>query len=232
MMTRKTITYLPEKKLILLTPGGLSLDEINPIKLLGPKVRVYNNDTLINERNGMSYCYYEDLIPKFDNFDLLMFIKNPYWRILEVYLWKYLYYESYGTTLTKTFKKTIKKLYSTLDIGSEKENRYYVSPQNFGLTENYFICENFQSEFKKWFDIEIDSDVRSNVRVNKPTSLYDLSMDTVSDFYDSESAEIIYEKHKKVFDKFGYDFYSYLDYHDPVRKIHVLHGDLTNKFEI
>ena len=105
MMTRKTITYLPEKKLILLTPGGLSLDEINPIKLLGPKVRVYNNDTLINERNGMSYCYYEDLIPKFDNFDLLMFIKNPYWRILEVYLWKYLYYESYGTTLTKTFKK-------------------------------------------------------------------------------------------------------------------------------
>ncbi len=147
-------------------------------------------------------------------------------------LWKYLYYESYGSSITKTFKKTIKKLYGTLDIGSEKENRLYVNPQNLNLTNNYFICENFQSEFKKWFNFEIEVQPRQNIRVNKPTSLYDLSMQSLSDFYDSESAEIVYNKHRKVFEKFNYDFYSYLDYHDPIRKIHVLHGDLVNKFEI
>lgn len=233
MITRKTITFLSDRNLILLTPAGLSIDELELIKILDPTIKVYgSNDDLINERKGISYMYYETLISKFENPNLLMFIKNPYWRILEVYLWKYLYYESYDSSITKTFKKTIKRLYGTLDIGSEKENRLYVGPQNLNLTDNFFICENFQTEFKKWFDLEVDINPRQNVRVNKPTSLYDLSMESLSDFYDSESAEIIYNKHQKVFEKFGYDFYSYLDYHDPMKKIHVLHGDLVNKFEI
>lgn len=232
MITKKTITYLSDKNMVLLIPAGLSLDELEPIKILSPTIKVYHDDEFVKERRGISYMYYESLIPNFDNPELLMFVKNPYWRILEVYLWKYLYYESYGSSITKTFKKTIKKLYGTLDVGSEKENRLYVNPQNLNLTNNYFICENFQSEFKKWFSFEIEVQPRQNIRVNKPTSLYDLSMQSLSDFYDSESAEIVYNKHRKVFEKFNYDFYSYLDYHDPIRKIHVLHGDLVNKFEI
>ena len=233
MIIRKTITFLSDKNLILLTPAGLSIDELNLIKILDPTIKVYDdNDDLINERKGVSYMYYETLIPKFENPNLLMFIKNPYWRILEVYLWKYLYYESYDSSITKTFKKTIKRLYCTSDIGSERGNRLYVSPQNLNLTDNFFICESFQTEFKKWFNLEVEMKPRQNVRVNKPTSLYDLSMESLSDFYDSESAEIIYNKHQEVFEKFGYDFYSYLDYHNPVKKIHVLHGDLINKFEI
>ncbi len=232
MLTRKTITYLPEKKLILLIPAGLSVDEINQLKILNSKIMVCNDNDIIKERLGISYCYHESLIPKLENYNLLMFIKNPYWRVLEIYLWKYLYHPPYDNSITKTFKKTIKRLYGTLDIGSEKENRFYVDPQNLGLTENYFICENFKSELQKWFKIEANSQPRKNVRIIRPTSSYDLSMETVSDFYDSESAEIIYKKHQKVFEKFGYDFYSYLDYHEPVKKIHVLHGDLVNKFEI
>lgn len=232
MINRKTITHLPDKKRILLIPAGLSFDELSPLKILDPKIKFYNDDEFLNEKSGISYCYYETLIPKFENYDSLMFIKNPYWRILEIYLWKYLYHPSYGSTPTKTFKKTIKKLYGTLDLGLEKENRIYVSPQNLDLTENFFVCENYKTEFNKWFGFEIEPVHRHNIRVQKPTSLYDLSLETFSDFYDSESAEIIYNKHKKVFERFGYDFYSYLDHHDEVKKIHVLHGDLVNKFEI
>lgn len=232
MINRKTITHLPDKKRILLIPAGLSFDELSPLKILDPKIKFYNDDEFLNEKSGISYCYYETLITKFENYDSLMFIKNPYWRILEIYLWKYLYHPSYGSTITKTFKKTIKRLYGTLDLGLEKENRIYVSPQNLDLTENFFVCENYKTEFNKWFGFEIDSVLRHNIRVQKPTSLYDSSLETFSDFYDSESAEIIYSKHEKVFDKFGYDFYSYLDYHNPIKKIHVLHGDLVNKFEI
>lgn len=232
MLTRKTITHLPDKKLILLIPAGLSFDELTPLKILDPKIKFYDGDEFLNEKNGISYCYYETLISRFENYDSLMFVKNPYWRILEIYLWKYLYQPCYGNTITKTFKKTIKRLYGSLDLGLEKENRIYVSPQDLNLTKNYFVCENYKSELKRWFNIETEVVPRSNVRLERPTSLYDFSIDTLSDFYDSESAEIIYEKNIKIFEKFGYDFYSYLDYHDPVRKIHALHGDLINKFEI
>lgn len=232
MIVKKRITYLPKKNMVLLIPPGLHPDETQGLLNLSPTVIRHKPDGSIKEKMGISESFTESLIPEFPDFKKLMFVKNPYWRTLEIYLRKYLYRVSYDNTITQTFKKTIEKLYGKSEIGSESENREFVLPQNLNLTENFFICENFVSELKRWFDVDINFEPRSNVGMIKKTSIYDLSMTTFSDFFDLECGEMIYEKNIEVFEKFGYDFYSYLDYHDPIRKIHVLHGNLTNKFEI
>lgn len=232
MFERKRITYLKDKKLILLVPPGLSTDEMNELKFLDPTIRVYKDKGVYSERFGVSYKFDESLINDFPDFQKIMFIKNPYWRTLEIYLWQYLYRVSYGTDQTQSFKKTIKKLYEGDVSEMEYENKLYVSPQNISLTKNYFICENFGTELQKWFGNNLESIVRPNIRSIKPSSIYDLTMETASDFYDRECAEMVYEKNRQIFEEFNYDFYSYLDSHNPVKKIHALHGDPINKFEI
>lgn len=232
MIETKRITYLRDKKLVLLIPSGLSNQERSYFRELSPTIRKINKENEINEGFGVSQDFSEELLQDFQGFTKLMVIKNPYWRVLEIYLWNYLYRAQYGFFVTETFKKTIKRLYSQTEIGLEKENRYFVRPQNLNLTDNYFLCEDYIREYKKWFDIEITETPSQNTRMITNPPIYDLSMESVSDFYDSESAQIIYEKHQKIFEKFGYSFYSYLDFHNPVKKIHVLHGDLVNKFEI
>ena len=231
MFETKRVTYLEDRKTVLLIPAGLSKEERVHLKNLKPTINKLNEQNEIIQGFGLSQDFSEDLLSDFQDYQKLMFIKNPYWRILEIYLWNYLYRVQYGFHLTQSFKKTIKRLYSQAEIGLEKENRYFVRPQNLNLTENYFICENYLEEYKKWFGVHITDKPQQNTRMLTNPPVYDLSMISVSDFYDRESASIIYEKHQSVFNKFGYNFYSYLDFHDPIRKIHVLHGDLVNKFE-
>ena len=63
-------------------------------------------------------------------------------------------------------------------------------------------------------------------------SNYHASQKTLSDFYDADIAEIVYNRFEEYFVKFGYDRYSYLDFHGQVEKIHALHGNQTNIFHL
>ena len=77
-----------------------------------------------------------------------------------------------------------------------------------------------------------DPNVKYFESVKTGGSNYLWSIKNFSDFYDRETAEIVYEKHKNYFEVFNYDFYSYLDFYDPIEKVHALHGKQTNIFHI
>lgn len=233
MGERSLISLFEEKKYVVLVPEGLSKPEMEVISSLGIITKIYKENELYKEYEGVTDRYDETLIGNFPEYTKLLFVKNPYWRTLEYYLWKYIYSTEYDGRKTETFKKTIKRLYED-DVFSpvETKNKKAIEPQNLNLTENYFICEDFKNECSKWFDIEIQLNPKNYSRIPNSSSFYDSSMLTMSDFYDKESAEMVYEKNRDVFEKFNYSFYSYLDFHNPVRKIHSLHGGITNNFEI
>jgi hypothetical protein len=107
-----------------------------------------------------------------------------------------------------------------------------MGPQNILQYYNFFKVENFSEEMSKWFGVTVNEDIEYFSKLKKVSSHYHESMECISDFFDRESASIIYEIHQPIFEKFGYSFYSYLDYHDEVNKIHHLHGDIVNKFEM
>lgn len=233
MSERSLISVFEEKKYLVLVPEGLSKSEMETISTFGIITKIYKENELFKQYEGVTDRYDESLFYYFPNYQKLLFVKNPYWRTLEYYLWKYIYSTEYDNRKTETFKKTIKRLYEE-DNFSEREmkNKKAIEPQNLNLTENYFLCEDFKNESFKWFNVEIQTTPQNYSRIPNSSSFYDSSMLTMSDFYDKESAEMVYERNKSVFEKFGYSFYSYLEFHDPVRKIHSLHGNLTNNFEL
>jgi len=106
---------------------------------------------------------------------------------------------------------------------------------------NEFSDRTFKSA-EEWalphFDeiIYLESIKDPNVKYFEPIktggSNYLWSIKNFSDFYDRETAEIVYEKHKNYFEVFNYDFYSYLEFYDPIEKVHALHGKQTNIFHV
>jgi hypothetical protein len=233
MSERSLISVFEKKKYLVLIPEGLSKPEMETICTFGSVTKIYKENELFKQYEGVTDRYDEKLFNNFPDYQKLMFVKNPYWRTLEYYLWNYCYSSEYENRKTETFKKTIKSLYEENNFSfREMKNKKAIQPQNLNLTENYFLCEDFINESYKWFDVEVLTNPKPFLRIPNSSSFYDSSMLTMSDFYDKESAERVYEKNKSVFEKFGYSFYSYLDFHDPVRKIHSLHGNLTNNFEL
>lgn len=233
MSERSLISVFDEKKYLVLIPEGLSKPEMEVISTLGIITKIYKENELFKQYEGLTDRYNEELFDFFPDYEKLLFVKNPYWRTLELYLWKYIYSDEYDGKKTEDFKKTIKKLYDDDNFfGRELKNKKAVQPQDLNLTENYFVCENLKEESLKWFNLKINLTPKPFSRIPNSSSFYDSSMLTMSDFYDKECAEMIYEKNRDIFEKFGYGFYSYLDFHDPVRKIHSLHGNPINNFEL
>jgi hypothetical protein len=230
---KQFITHIPNKKMILICPKGISFEQMEIIsKTTGSKVSTYENNEKLKEVDGISDNFNEELLSDFPNYQKLMIIKNPYWRILQSYLWNFLYKVSYPFPPVATFKKTIKSLYFDSNFPLQHERlRFEMKSQKIDGIDNFFITEDFQNQMKFWFDEKVESDTPYNSVLTKVSSNYHESMSSLSEFYDRESAEIIYEENRNVFEKFNYSFHSYLDFHTPVKKVHHLHGDLVNKFE-
>lgn len=233
MNERSLISVFEEKKYLVLIPEGLSKPEMETINTFGIITKIYKENELFKQYEGVTDRYDERLFDFHSKYEKLLFVKNPYWRTLELYLWKYIYSTEYDGRKTETFKRTIHRLYNESDFSvREMKNKMAVMPQNINLTSNFFVCEDFVNETSKWFDIKLMSAPKNYSRIPNSSSFYESSMMTMSDFYDKESAEMIYEMNREIFERFNYSFYSYLDFHDPVRKIHSLHGNLKNNFEL
>lgn len=230
---RKFINIIPSQNLILICPKGLSFEQMEYIhKNLNTQTQVYLDGELVRDAKGLSDTYDEDLNMLYPDYDKLVFIKNPYWRILHIYLWNFLYVSNPAVPKVETFKKTLISIYKNRDENI-KINRIWheMSPQPIEGYDKFFKVEDFVTEFKNWFGSEIKEVPEYFSQMKNVSSNYHQSMTSLSDFYDRESAEIVYQVHKPIFDKFGYSFHSYLDYHSPTQRIHQLHGDLSNKFE-
>lgn len=229
---RKIISFNHDKKLILMCPKGLSFEQMRFLsENTNSYTQHYEDNKLIREGNVISDTYDESLNHIFPEYEKLVFVKNPYWRILQIYLWNFLYTPKYDSI--ETFKKTLKSIYYYKNPIIDKPRIFSeMGPQNILQYYNFFKVENFSEEMSKWFGVTVNEDIEYFSKLKKVSSHYHESMECISDFFDRESASIIYEIHQPIFEKFGYSFYSYLDYHDEVNKIHHLHGNIVNKFEM
>lgn len=230
---KQFITYIPNKKMILVCPKGISFDQMETVsKKVGSKISTYENNVKLKEVDGISDNFNEELISFYPDYQKLMIIKNPYWRILQSYLWNFLYKVNYPFPPIKTFKQTIKSLYFDPNFLLQHDRlRFEMKSQKIEGCNNFFITEDFQNQMEVWFDSKVDPNIPYNSVLTKVSSNYHESMSSLSEFYDRESAEIIYEENQTIFEKFNYSFYSYLDFHSPIQKVHHLHGDIVNKFE-
>lgn len=216
----RRITFCDERKELLLPVIGLSNSETKIFSNEGFKTLTYNTKEEKNYLDHISSGFNIELSEFFPNFKKILVVKNPYWSVLETYLKKYCYSYSILTPYF-TFRESV--------IQDIIEVNY---PEDLTQFDDFFIIENYKSEYKRIFDIEKNDEVQYSDRLTKKISNYHTSQKTLSDFYENDIAKIIYEKFNQYFVKFGYDQYSYLDYHSPVDKIHALHGNQTNIFHL
>ena len=220
MKNIQRISFCEERNELILPIIGLTLSESNIFLKNGARTLI------VNKKGEKKYCdfilggFNLELCNLFPNFKKILVVKNPYWSVLETYLKRYCY------THTKvnphiTFRESV--------VQDIIEVNY---PEDLSQFDDFFIIENYKSEHKRIFGLENNDEIRCSDRFNTKISNYHTSQKTLSDFYDNDIAEIIYEKFNQYFVKFGYDRYSYLDFHGQVEKIHALHGNQTNIFHL
>lgn len=230
---RQFISYLDDRKIVLLCPKGLSFEQMMDLnEKLSPKTDIYLEGNHLKTTDSLSDSYDLELLEKFSDYQKMIFIKNPYWRVLQVYLWNFLYASKISIEEVYSFKKTLKSIY--IGVGPiVTTNKKLISEMKCQSYEHelVFKSENYNQEMMEHFNIQTQNSLPYFSQLLEVSSNYHRSMNSISEFYDRESAELVYENHKDIFENFGYSFYSYLDFHDPISKIHHLHGDLQNKFE-
>jgi hypothetical protein len=231
---RKYINLVPSRKLVLICPKGISFEQMDCLNQnLDTQTQIYLDGLLKRESKGLSDTYDEDLISLFPDYETLVLVKNPYWRVLQIYLWNFLYSAKPNIDEVKTFKKTLISIYKNRDENIKIDRiNHELSCQSSDNYKNFFRVENFIDEMKNWFGIDLSENPKYFSNLISVSSNYHESMTSLSNFYDKESADIVYEIHKPIFEKFGYSYYSYLDFHSPTQRIHHLHGNIVNKFEL
>jgi hypothetical protein len=214
------ISFCEERNELILPIIGLTLSESNIFLKNGVRTLIVNKKGEKKYFDFVSRGFNLELCDLFPNFKKILVVKNPYWSVLETYLQRYCYSHSMLRPHF-TFRESV--------IQDIIEVNY---PEDLTQFDDFFIIENYKSEYKRIFGLEKNDEVQYSDRFTKKISNYHTSQKTLSDFYDNDIAKIIYEKFNQYFVKFGYDQYSYLDYHSPVDKIHALHGNQTNIFHL
>lgn len=215
------ISFCEERKELILPIIGLTLSESKMFSKIGAKTLIINKKGEKKYFDFITNGFDLDLCDLFPNFKKILIVKNPYWSMLETYLTKYCYPFSREERYSLSFKSAV--------INDQIEINY---PKGLSQFDDFFVVENYKSESIRLFNLEQTDEVNYSDRFLKKVSNYHASQKTLSDFYDSDIAEIVYNRFEEYFVKFGYDRYSYLDFHNQVEKIHALHGNQTNIFHI
>jgi len=225
MINTQQITVLEDVKVVLIVPQGISSEQRALFSRFNPEIKKIDGSSITTYKYGVCETTNMSLLDHFEGYKKISLVKNPYWRVLDVYFWKF-FYGGIATELElPTFKRVLKKfMLDDTKLG-------YFEPQVTDTISNFIRCENFREDFWYHFQIDCGTEARYMFRISDSNSVYDRSLPTFSHFYDQESADIVYEKHQKIFKDFNYDYYSYLDYLNPIDKIHHIHGKPTNKFE-
>ena len=216
------INIHPERSEILLAPHGLTNSEKNFFNRQGYCAISLKNGEEVEKHNSIfPSMNYRDF-KKLDQCKKIMLAKNPYWRILMVYLWYYIQSSSEKKDITKHFKSFVNRLILNQDYqGWEETIRNRIRPINLPEFDDVIYLETIDDPDVTYFDM-----------IRTEGSNYLWSIENYSDFYDIETAEIVFQKNKDYFERFDYTFYSYLDFYNPIEKIHALHGKQTNIFHL
>lgn len=214
------IPFCEERNELILPIIGLTLSESNIFLKNGVRTLIVNKKGEKKYFDFVSRGFNLELSNLFPNFKKILVVKNPYWSVLETYLKRYCYVHS----IVKppfTFRESV--------IEDIIEVNY---PEDLSQFDDFFIIEKHKSEFIRLFNLEQPDEVNHSERFLQKFSNYHASQKTLSDFYDADIAEIVYNRFEEYFVKFGYDRYSYLDFHGQVEKIHALHGNQINIFHL
>ena len=216
------INIHPERSEILLAPHGLTNSERNLFNNQGYYAISLKNGEEDKKLNCIyPSMYYGDFI-KSDEYKKIMLAKNPYWRILMVYLWYYIQSSGEKKDVIKHFKSFVNRLVLNEDFQEWQETvRRKIRPIILPEFDEVIHLESIDNPDVTYFDM-----------IRTQGSNYLWSIENYSDFYDIETAEIVFQKNKDYFERFNYSFYSYLDFYNPVEKIHALHGKQTNIFHL
>ena len=221
MSNIQKISFWEERNELVLPIIGLTLSESKMFSKIGVRTIFINKKGEKKYFNHVSSGFDLELCNLFPNFKKILIVKNPYWSMLETYLTKHCYSHSIEERYGLSFKSAV--------LNNQIEVNY---PKDLSQFDDFFVVENYKSEFTRLFNLEQTDEVNYSDRFLKKVSNYHASQKTLSDFYDSDIAEIVYNRFEEYFVKFGYDRYSYLDFHGHVEKIHALHGKQTNIFHL
>jgi hypothetical protein len=214
------ISFCEERNELILPIIGLTLSESNIFLKNGVRTLIVNKKGEKKYFDFVSRGFNLELCNLFPNFKKILVVKNPYWSVLETYLQRYCYSHS----ILKphfTFRESVIQDIIEVDY-----------PEDLSQFDDFFIIEKHKSEFIRLFNLEQPDEVNHSERFLQKFSNYHASQKTLSDFYDADIAEIVYNRFEEYFVKFGYDRYSYLDFHGQVEKIHALHGNQINIFHL
>jgi hypothetical protein len=216
------INIHPERSEILLVPHGLTKSERNLFNDQG-----YYSISLKNGEEDEKLNYicpsmdYSDF-KKSDEYKKIILVKNPYWRILRTYLRNYIQLSGEKKDVIKHFKSFVNRLVLNENFQEwEEQVRRKIRSINLPEFDEVIHLESIDNPDVIYFDM-----------IRTQGSNYLWSIENYSDFYDIETAEIVFQKNKDYFERFNYTFYSYLDFYNPIEKIHVLHGKQTNIFHL
>jgi len=216
------INIHPEKKEILLVPNGITNSERRFYYDMGYYgISLKKNEENIKLRTISESMEYVDF-KQSNEYKKIILVKNPYWRLLMSYLWVYVISSGEHKDYEKDFKSFVNRL--VLNEKFEKWDdavRHKIQPINLPHFDEIIYLESIKDPNVKYFE-----------PIKTGGSNYLWSIKNFSDFYDRETAEIVYEKHKNYFEVFNYDFYSYLEFYDPIEKVHSLHGKQSNIFHV
>ena len=216
------INIHPERNEILLIPHGLTKSEKNFFNHQGYHAISLKNGEQDEKLDCIFSCMDYSDFKKSVDCKKIMVSKNPYWRLLMVYLWDYVHVSGEKKGFEKHFKSFVNRLVLNENFQEWEERvRNKIRPVNSPKFDEIIYLENINNPDVSHFDM-----------LRTQGSNYLWSIENYSDFYDLETAEMVYQKHKDYFEKFNYDFYSYLDFYSPVEKVHVLHGKQSNIFHI
>ena len=225
------VSFYEPKKFILVPNFGISWSQLQVLSDIGVQTRIFSGENVIDTAKFVSEEHDKNYFDFFPDYSKLVLIKNPYWRVLSIYI-RYFLCNSEKDYKVLTFKRFLKKIYSRSNLNLQET---YLADQFLSQHvldgDNFLLCEDFSDSIAFWFEKKIDTKPLYNDSFKNLPNIYNMNMETLSDFYDHESADLVYTHNQFIFNKFGYPRFSYLDYHSPVKKIHVLHGRLTNYYE-
>jgi len=216
------INIHPERNEMLLVPHGVTNSERKFFNDQGYYAISLKNGEEDVKLKSIQVSLEYGLFKKSNEYKKIILAKNPYWRILMIYLWDYIQVSGEKKGITKHFKAFVNRLVLNEDYQEWEETlEPKIRPITLPEFDEVFYLESIDKPDVTYFDM-----------LRTQGSNYLWSIENYSDFYDIETAEMVFQKNKDYFEKFNYSFYSYLDFYNPVEKIHALHGKQTNIFHL
>ena len=154
------ISFCEERNELILPIIGLTLSESSIFLKNGVRTLIVNKKGEKKYFDFVSSGFNLELSNLFPNFKKILVVKNPYWSVLETYLKRYCYVHSI-LKLHFTFREFV--------IQDIIEVSY---PEDLTQFDDFFIIENYKSEYKRIFGLEKNDEIQCSDRFTQKFSNY------------------------------------------------------------